>query len=1198
MKLKFKTQAYQSHAVESVVDCFAGQPKGDNLAYRMDPGRDLSTVEFTGFKNADLRLTPAQMLANVRTVQQRQHIDLSNQVDAFSERDAKGHFKPMEAKTRKLHLAASPFQFNIEMETGTGKTYCYIKSIFELNRRYGWSKFIIVVPSIAIREGVEKSFQITAEHFSEGYGKKARCFIYNSKQLHQLESFSSDAGINVMIINIQAFASQGADNRRIYDELDDFQSRKPIDVISSNRPILILDEPQKMEGKATVESLAKFKPLFILRYSATHRTQHNLIHRLDALDAYNQKLVKKIGVRGIQTKGLSGTSAYLYLESIEISATHPPIARLELEQKLKSGSIKRTILRIGKGDNLKDKSNGLAEYDGFVVSDIDARVDTISFTNGVQLTVGDASCDPGEEHLRRIQIREAIRAHLDKERELFNQGIKVLSLFFIDEVAKYRDYDAEDEKGEYARVFEQEYQNVLGDYLDEFLPDNEAYREFLRGIPVETTHQGYFSIDKKNRLTNPKVAKRGESAGLSDDVDAYDLILKDKESLLGLPGPHDDAETLAKRRVRFIFSHSALREGWDNPNVFVLCMLKHSDNTISRRQEVGRGLRICVDQEGSRVDDPATVHQINKLTVVVSESYRDFVGNLQREMVEAIAARPRQANEAFFTGKVISTESGDLTITPAMAKAIERYLLKNDFIDDGDLITTAYHKARDADTLPPLPEDLQSHAQEIIALIDTVFSEKDLPQPEDDRKPKTNPLNANFKKKEFQELWQRINCKAIYKVDFDSQELIGKAIDALDRDLKVTPLQHIVERGEQNDQTSHEELKDGKGFRVQETENKRSETYSVHSQVTYDLLGELAEATKLTRRTIAAILQGISPATFACFKQNPEHFLAETARLINEQKATVIIERLSYDPIDDHYDTDIFTAPQVKEDFTKASQKLQRHIYDYVITDSKIERDFVTRLDTSTDVVVYAKLPRGFHIPTPVGNYNPDWAISFKEGAVKHIYFIAETKGSMSTLQLRDIEKSRIACARKFFKRLNRDIDSNQVQYGVIDSYDRLMDVITSDTIVTESFTDVESGLTAAILALLPADGALSRDYLQVAAAILVRPQIGQGILDTAVCSRLQAIAPANAAMPALIAGIQSKQEDLVMDHAVVRAANLAERGPDWATQAAQHPLPWSTDDLRAVLIATADLLASSRAAARTPAQTAALRELGQLASA
>lgn len=445
------------------------------------------------------------------------------------------------------------------METGTGKTYCYIKTIFELNRRYGWSKFIIVVPSIAIREGVAKSLEITAEHFLETYQKKARFFIYNSKQLHHLESFSSDAGINVMVINVQAFNAKGKDNLRIYDVLDDFQSRRPIDVISANRPILILDEPQKMEGAQTLKSLEEFKALMVLRYSATHKITHNKIHRLDALDAYNQKLVKKIAVRGIAVKGLAGTAGYLYLQSIEISSKKPPEARVEFEQKLTGGNIKRVVKKLSKGDNLFSDgfSNGLDQYrDGFVVSDINANTDTLSFTNGLQLTVGDATGDVTEAALRRIQIREAIKAHFDKEQALFQQGVKVLTLYFIDEVAKYRDYSQADEKGEYARIFEEEYNLYLNEMLD---LDETPYVKYLKGITAEKTHSGYFSIDKKTkRDVDPDIEKRGENAGLSNDVEAYDLILKNKERLLSLDEP-----------VRFIFSHSALREGWDNPNVFV-----------------------------------------------------------------------------------------------------------------------------------------------------------------------------------------------------------------------------------------------------------------------------------------------------------------------------------------------------------------------------------------------------------------------------------------------------------------------------------------------------------------------------------------------------------------------------------------------------------------------------------------------------
>jgi type III restriction enzyme len=624
MKLKFKTQAYQTLAVQAVVDCFKGQPPAsiEAMSYRVDPGKAKSGMDSlfseAGFKNADLSLSDATLLANIHDVQRAQNLPVSETL--------------VKNKVARVNL-------DVEMETGTGKTYCYIKTIFELNRRYGWSKFIIVVPSIAIREGVAKSLEITAEHFLETYQKKARFFIYNSKQLHHLESFSSDAGINVMVINVQAFAARGADNRRIYEVLDDFQSRRPIDVISANRPILILDEPQKMEGAQTLKSLEEFKALMVLRYSATHKTTHNKIHRLDALDAYNQKLVKKIAVRGIAVKGLAGTAGYLYLQSIEISNRKPPEARVEFEQKLAGGNIKRVVRKLSKGDNLFSDgfSNGLDQYrHGFVVSDINANTDTLSFTNGVQLTVGDATGDVTEATLRRIQIREAIKAHFDNEQALFQQGVKVLTLYFIDEVAKYRDYSQPDEKGEYARIFEEEYNLYLNEMLD---LDETAYVKYLKGITAEKTHSGYFSIDKKTkRDVDPDIEKRGENVGLSNDVEAYDLILRKKEQLLSLAEP-----------VRFIFSHSALREGWDNPNVFVICALKHSDNTISRRQEVGRGLRLSVNQHGDRMDHPAIVHDVNVLTVVASESYKDFVTALQRDISDSLSARPKVADEAFFT---------------------------------------------------------------------------------------------------------------------------------------------------------------------------------------------------------------------------------------------------------------------------------------------------------------------------------------------------------------------------------------------------------------------------------------------------------------------------------------------------------------------------------------------------------------------
>jgi len=1013
MKLKFKKQAYQTNAVEAVVECFAGQPKIDGVKFRVDPGRTKSVIqenlfEDSGFRNSDVLLPPATLLDNIRSIQRSQNLPLSDVM--------------INDKKTGCNI-----NLDIEMETGTGKTYCYIKTLFELNKRYGWSKYIIVVPSIAIREGVYKSLEITAEHFLEEYGKKTRFFIYNSKQLHNLESFSSDAGINVMVINVQAFNATGKDARRIYEELDDFQSRKPINVIASNQPILILDEPQKMEGAKTLESMKGFNPLMILRYSATHKTEHNKIHRLDALDAYNQKLVKKIAVRGISLKNLTGTNAYLYLGGIEISSSKPPIVRVELEIKQNAG-IKRVLRKLNKGDNLFELSDGLDQYKGFVVADINANTDTLSFTNGVELSVGEATGDVDETALRRIQIREAVKAHFDKEQALFHQGVKVLTLFFIDSVAKYRCYNESGESaGEYAQIFEEEYNSHLNEVLT--LDDN-TYNDYLRGIDASKTHQGYFSIDKKSQhLIDPETGKKSND---TDDVDAYDLILRNKEQLLKFEEP-----------VRFIFSHSALREGWDNPNVFVICTLKHSDNTTTRRQEVGRGMRLSVNQIGDRMDNPATVHDVNVLTVVTSESYTEFVTALQSEISSSLSSRPRIADEKYFTGKVLKTETGDVEVTPQLAKQIYKYLLKNDYTDADDKITSAYHDARKEGSLSVLPPELAAHAEHVFQLIDSVFTDAQMPTIEDDRKAKFNSLNENFQKKEFKELWSRINQKAAYAVDFETPELVNKCVLTLDSELKVSPLQYTVATGIQSDQVTYDAVKGGESFVTTKTETGKL-TNSIHSSVKYDLIGKLTEETKLTRQTIARILQGIKLTVFSQYQTNPEDFIVKTARLINEQKATVIVEHLSYDTIAETHSLDIFTQEKAKLNFSRAGEKLNRHIYDYVFTDSKIERTFVKELDTSEEVVVYAKLPRGFFIPTPVGDYNPDWAISFKQGAVKHIYFIAETKGSMSSMELRAIEKSKIDCARKFFAEINKKISTEKVKYDVVDSYGKLMELCVS----------------------------------------------------------------------------------------------------------------------------------------------------------
>ncbi len=1003
MKFRFKVQGYQTEAVRAVVDSFEGQPPQTGLRYRIDPGMvqvgQTPRLEMDeGFRNADLVLPLDRLLKNIQRVQGHQNIPVSAELKRTSVADV---------------------NLDVEMETGTGKTYCYIKTIFELNQHYGWNKFIIVVPSIAIREGVAQSLANTADHFQDQYGRKIRWFIYSSKELHELESFSSDAGINVMVINVQAFNARGKDARRIYEELDDFRSRRPIDVIKKNRPILILDEPQKMEGTRTVEAMKEFSPLFILRYSATHRQEHNKVYRLDALDAYNQKLVKKIAVRGITVKGQAGTTAYLYLQNIVISRDKPPVARLEMEICY-ANAIKKEVRVLGKGDNLYDKSDKLDQYKGYVVSDINANDNTVSFTNGVTLEAGDAQGDVNEGVLRRLQIREAIAAHFEKEKQLFDRGIKVLSLFFIDHVAKYRQYEGGEEKaGEYAAIFEDEYKRHLNEVLT--LEDT-PYNRYLKGIDTGRTHEGYFSIDKNKRLVDPSTGARSTE---SDDVDAYDLILKRKAQLLSFSEP-----------VRFIFAHSALREGWDNPNVFVIGMLKHSDSTVSRRQEVGRGLRISVNQNGERMDDPATVHDVNVLTVVASEGYKEFVAGLQSEIANELSARPRKADEAYFTGKVLRTSAGDVQVTPQMAKMLARYLIKNDYTDTDDKITPAYHEAKKAETLAPLPPELAPYATQVFQLVDTVFSDAAAIEVANGRKTQKYQLNDNFAKKEFQDLWQRIHQKAVYAVDFDSKELVDKCVVTLDAELKVAPLQYVVQRGEQTTGTTYEALQSGQAFEVQQTQTSALNA-SVQSAIPYDLIGKISSDTRLTRATVGAILTKIKPSVFAKYQANPEDFLRNASRLINEQKAAVIVEHLTYNGIDERYDVDIFAREQGQKDLSSAL-KVNRHIYDYVFTDSRNERDFVELLDTGTEVEVYAKLPRSFTIPTPVGNYAPDWAIAFKKGTVKHIYFIAETKGSMSSLELRQIEKTKIECARRFFHK----ITSDNVRYEMVDKYETLMKLV------------------------------------------------------------------------------------------------------------------------------------------------------------
>lgn len=1023
MKLQFKHQKFQADAAKAVVDVFAGQPYL-TPSYMMDRGYQgkmqesgqtysqsnmFDETDFTGWSNQ--RIVPE--LNNQIILDHIQKIQRNNQIEPSS----------------KLEGA---YNLTIEMETGVGKTYTYIKTMYELNKHYGWSKFIIVVPSIAIREGVYKSFQVTQEHFAEEYGKKIRFFIYNSSQLTEIDRFASDNSINVMIINSQAFNAKGKDARRIYMKLDEFRSRRPIDIIAKTNPIVIIDEPQSVEGKQTKKNLEEFHPLMTLRYSATHKSDsiYNMVYRLDAMEAYNKKLVKKIAVKGIQESGTTATDSYVYLEGINLSKADPT-ATIQFHTKGASG-VKTVSRKVGTGFNLYPNSGELEEYkNNFVVKSIDGRDDSLEFINGIKIYAGDVIGKVSEEQLRRIQIRETILSHIERERQLFYKGIKVLSLFFIDEVDHYRKYDESGNpvNGIFADMFEQEYEDVLQNLQLKIGEDD--YLKYLQSISAEKTHAGYFSIDKKGRMINSKI-KRSETS--SDDVDAYDLIMKNKELLLD--------RNPQKSPVRFIFSHSALREGWDNPNVFQICTLKQSSSEIRKRQEVGRGMRLCVNEDGDRMDANALgadVHNINVLTVIASESYDKFAKGLQAEIAEAVGNRPPQVTEILFeNARVHDKDGNEETIDSSMARRLIHYMIKMDYIDENDALTDKFYEDK-ANGEVSFGTEMDQYKPDLMLIIDSIYDDTKM-KPENARSNnvelKVDPDKLAMP--EFKALWSKINARTAYVVDFDTDELVRKSIVALDNKLRVPKIFFKVETGSMKEIKSKDALLEGSSFEKQKSGTYDEHKVATNSSVKYDLVGKLVEETGLTRKAVIQILTGIQPTVFNQFKDNPEEFIIQAGKLINNEKATAIIQHITYDVLDDKYDTDIFTDATIKGKLDVNAMKADKHLFDHIIYDSTNERKFAQELDVASDVAVYVKLPDGFYISTPVGHYNPDWAIAFKEGTVKHIYFVAETKGSMDTLELRGIEDAKIHCAREHFKAISGD----NVVYDVVDSYQALLDKV------------------------------------------------------------------------------------------------------------------------------------------------------------
>ena len=887
MKIRYKHQRFQAEAAKCVSDVFQGQPKHDGSRTFLNK---FGALNFDGFGNFPLVLDNESICENVRGIQMAEGLN------------------PVE------HLEGDGRTFTIEMETGTGKTYTYIKTMYELNARYGWSKFVIVVPSIAIREGVFKSFESMAEHFAGEYGKRMQYFIYNSKQLAKIDAFASDNGIHAMIINTQAFnASLNEDKNKegragdsaariIFSRRDEFGSRKPIDILAKTNPILIIDEPQSVLGtdksNATRKGIKLFNPLFTLLYSATHREIFNQVYRLDAIDAYNKKLVKKIEVRSVHQVGSTATNSYVYLDEIVISKGNPQ-ARLGFDVKTVNGT-RQTIRLVGEGFDLKEQSGGLQEYaNNFKVECIDGLTNTVHFLNGLTLHPGEVVGSVNEDILRRHQIRETIKTHLERERQLFTRGIKVLSLFFIDHVDSYRIYGKDTaEKGKFARMFEEEYQRALQELMFTF--KDTAYTRFL-------------------------------------------------------------------------------------------------------------------------------LFDTNILTVIASESYDDFAKKLQTDMAEACASRPVVVTATLFADQLAQTQDGhSIKITTEQAVEIHEELIVQGYIKKGKL-TQKYFDEKKADSLQfGEVENLHSF---IIKQLDKVFNPDAFKPANGRNKTEAHLVKDNFNKKEWQELWRRINTRTYYNVSFETPKLIKSAIDALDKHLNVTEIRIVVESGGMESIRDREELEAGAAMSAATVKTIRV-TEVIGAEVTYDLVGELVQSTGLTRRTIVEMLKGVNHATFHQFKLNPEEFIIKAGRIINDCKAISLIQHIQYEKCAGTFGTGIFEEATLRGTLGKNAIESTKSLYDLVVVDSEgIEKSFAESLEAEDDVVVYSKLPGGFYINTPMGKYNPDWAVAFREDSVKHVYFVAETKGNdIEVSQLRRAEDAKIECARCHFAA----ISTGDVVYSVV----------------------------------------------------------------------------------------------------------------------------------------------------------------------
>ncbi|TCS84500.1 type III restriction-modification system endonuclease [Tepidibacillus fermentans] len=966
MKLKFISDLpYQRQAIDSVVNIFKGQPvKQSN--FTVSYGEDAGMIQTDLGIGNRLDLTPNEILKNVQEIQIKNGLSRSESLNGLN--------------------------FTIEMETGTGKTYVYLRTIYELNKHYGFTKFVIIVPSVAIREGVYKSLQITEQHFKELYDRTPlEYFIYDSSKLDQVRNFATATSIQVMIINIDAFRKSFEDPEKedkanvIHRANDRLNGYRPIEFIQQTNPIVIIDEPQSVDTTPkSKEAISSLHPLCTLRYSATHVDKYNMIYRLDAVDAYNEKLVKKIEVMSVRSEQSFNLP---YIRLVEVKEGK---AKIELDVESR-GKVKRMVKNVKYGDDLYDVSGEREIYRNYLVEQIDWTEGNESIeVNGHYLRVGESIGDIDDDTIKRYQIRKTIEEHLDKELRLNPRGIKVLSLFFIDKVANYRDYDKDGNpvKGKYAIMFEEEYKKLI---------QKPKYRTLFNDIDgdmdIEKIHNGYFAQDKKGKL-------KDTNGNTQADTDVYSLIMKEKERLLSLDEP-----------LRFIFSHSALREGWDNPNVFQICTLKDSAGTyVSRRQEIGRGLRIAVNQKGERVQD----YHVNTLTVMANESYEDFVANLQTEMEEQTGITFGKIEKHMFAKLAYIDDSTDEPVAMGyeVSERLYNSLKANGYIDKKDKATSILKEAIENYELH-LPEEFSPWRPTIIRELKHIINR--LPIKDASKKKKVKLNKAIIDSREFLELWDKIKYKTVFTIDYDSRELINKSIGSIQKMDRIEKMRILSRK----DGISKLDRTTGiQGSIVSE----RFEDYVTVQHPLPDIITELQNRTNLTRRTIVEILTGSK--RLEDFKNNPQKFIEVVTKIIKRELKLLLGDGVKYYKIgdDSYYGVELFQNEELLAYLNDNALQSKKSPFDHVIYDSDVEANFAKRFENDENVKVYVKLPSWFKIETPIGDYNPDWAAVINKDGEEKLYFVIETKGTDVEAFLRPEEQAKIKYARKHFEAMNTDV--------------------------------------------------------------------------------------------------------------------------------------------------------------------------------